>query len=515
MNKEWMIVTNSKETTQAEITGVLLRACDAFRGVINPSEYRNYILALLFLKYISDICKDHYEQHSNQLKTDEAVTHHRLKNKRFMLPDGASFDDLYEGQTESNLGELINIVLERIAEFPENTAKLSGIFRNVDFNSDRNLGRVGERNERLKNLLHIFQHLDLRPSKINEDVIGDAYMGLIERWAFESGKWDGGGEYFTPIQVSKLIAKLSMPKSGDSICDPVCGSGSLLVKVAEEVADGNYSLYGQEMNDSTCTLARINMFLNMEDEARIDLCNTLWGPTLVRADKLMQFNIVVGHPPFSLQWAADKAEYDHFKRFHRGVPPKTKGDFAFITHMVEIALPQEGRILVVVPHGVLFRGSSEGRIRQKLIEENLLDAVIGLPANLFPSMSIPVAVLVFDRSREKGGTNERRQDVLFIDASREFQSGKTRNTLLDEQITRIVETYQQRKNVAKYAYKANLKEIKSNNFNLNIPRYVNTFEAETAIDIGAVQAEIEQLEVNLVKVRNKMTECLKELGVMG
>jgi type I restriction enzyme M protein len=507
-------MANSKETTQAEINGVLWRACDTFRGVVDPSEYKNYILVMLFLKYISDIWKDHYEEYSKQFKGDETRIRRRLENERFMLPDGASFDDLYERRDEPNLGELINIALERIEEAPANKAKLDGVFRNVDFNSDGNLGRPKERNERLKNLLYDFQNLDLRPSKVSEDVIGNAYIYLIERFASGAGK--KAGEFFTPAQVSKLVAKLASPKSGDRICDPACGSGSLLVKVAAEIGDDNYSLYGQEVNGSTWALARMNMFLHSKDAARIEWCDTLSSPTLLEADKLMRFNVVVANPPFSLdKWGAEKAEDDRFKRYHRGVPPKTKGDYAFITHMVEIALPKVGRIAVVVPHGVLFRGSSEGRIRRKLIEENLLDAVIGLPPNLFPSTSIPVAVLVFDRSREKGGVNEKRQDVLFIDASREFQSGKNQNTLLDEQVDRIVATYDQRKNVSKYAHAAKLKEIEENDFNLNIPRYVDTFEAEAEIDIGVVQAEIEQLEDDLAKVRKKMAKYLKELGVTG
>jgi type I restriction enzyme M protein len=507
-------MANSKETTQAEINGVLWRACDTFRGVVDPSEYKNYILVMLFLKYISDIWKDHYEEYSKQFKGDETRIRRRLENERFMLPDGASFDDLYERRDEPNLGELINIALERIEEAPANKAKLDGVFRNVDFNSDGNLGRPKERNERLKNLLYDFQNLDLRPSKVSEDVIGNAYIYLIERFASGAGK--KAGEFFTPAQVSKLVAKLASPKSGDRICDPACGSGSLLVKVAAEIGDDNYSLYGQEVNGSTWALARMNMFLHSKDAARIEWCDTLSSPTLLEADKLMRFNVVVANPPFSLdKWGAEKAEDDRFKRYHRGVPPKTKGDYAFITHMVEIALPKVGRIAVVVPHGVLFRGSSEGRIRRKLIEENLLDAVIGLPPNLFPSTSIPVAVLVFDRSREKGGVNEKRQDVLFIDASREFQSGKNQNTLLDEQVDRIVATYDQRKNVSKYAHAAKLKEIEENDFNLNIPRYVDTFEAEAEIDIGVVQAEIEQLEGDLAQVRKKMAKYLKELGVTG
>ncbi|WP_274378730.1 N-6 DNA methylase [Desulforamulus profundi] len=237
-------------------------------------------------------------------------------------------------------------------------------------------------------------------------------------------------------------------------------------------------------------------------------------PALVENDRLMKFNIVVANPPFSLdKWGADEAESDRFNRFWRGVPPKSKGDWAFISHMVEAALEKEGRVSVVVPHGVLFRGAAEGRIRQSMIEENLLDAVVGLPGNLFPTTNIPVAILVFDRSREKGGANESRKDVLFIDASQDYLPGKNQNALSDEHIQKIVDAYKARENVDKYAYLATFEEIKKNDFNLNIPRYVDTFEEEEEIDIYAVQREIEQLENELADVRAKMAEKIKEAGV--
>lgn len=226
----------------------------------------------------------------------------------------------------------------------------------------------------------------------------------------------------------------------------------------------------------------------------------------------MKFDNIVANPPFSLdKWGAEEAADDRFNRFWRGVPPKSKGDFAFITHMIEVALEKKGRVAVVVPHGVLFRGSAEGRIRRKLIEENLLDAVVGLPGNLFPTTSIPVAILIFDRSREKGGPNESRKDVLFIDASREYQPGKNQNTLLDEHLDKIVRAYQKRESVDKYAHMAGVAEIEENDFNLNIPRYVDTFEEEEPIDIDAVEQEIEQLETELAEMRGKMRKMLKEL----
>ncbi|WP_305800687.1 N-6 DNA methylase [Thiolapillus sp.] len=229
-------------------------------------------------------------------------------------------------------------------------------------------------------------------------------------------------------------------------------------------------------------------------------------------DRLMKFNVVVANPPFSLdKWGQDEAENDRFNRFWRGIPPKSKGDYAFISHMIEAALEKEGRVAVVAPHGVLFRGGAEGRIRRRLIEDNLLDAVIGLPANLFPTTGIPVAILVFDRSREKGGTNEKRRDVVFIDASREYESGKNQNTLAEGHIEKIVATYEARKDVDKYAHVASFEEIQENDFNLNIPRYVDTFEEEEEIDIDAVQREIDQLEKELAEVRAKMAQKLAEI----
>ncbi len=269
-----------------------------------------------------------------------------------------------------------------------------------------------------------------------------------------------------------------------------------------------------EVNGSTWALARMNMFLHGMDGARIEWCNTLTNPALVEKDRLMKFNIVVANPPFSLdKWGAAEAESDRFNRFWRGIPPKSKGDYAFISHMVEAALEKEGRVAVVVPNGVLFRGGAEGRIRQKLIEDNVLDAVVGLPANLFPTTSIPVAILIFDRSREKGGVNDKKRNVIFIDASHDYQSAKTRNILLKEHIAKIVATYNACKDVDKYAHIATFDEIRENDFNLNIPRYVDTFEEEEKIDVAAVQKEIEQLEVELTEVRKKMRHYLEELGI--
>ncbi|MBC8432459.1 MAG: type I restriction-modification system subunit M [Desulfobacterales bacterium] len=510
---------------QKDINNAAWAVCDTFRGVMDAAGYKDYILAMLFVKYISDVWKDHYEEYRRQYGDDDARIRRKLKRERFVLPMAelknsdtgeveerfpADFYSLYERRNAVNIGELINIALDAIEE--ANKVKLEGVFRNIDFNSEANLGKTRDRNRRLKLMLEDFHkpQLDMRPSRVSEDVIGNTYIYLIERFASDAGK--KAGEFYTPHKVSELVAKLAGPKSGDRICDPACGSGGLLIEAAREVGDGNYALFGMEVNGSTWALARMNMFLHKADSARIEWCNTLTSPGLVENDRLMKFNIVVANPPFSLKkWGAENAGSDRFNRFWRSVPPKSKGDWAFISHMVEAAQEKESRVSVVVPHGVLFRGAAEGRIRQKMIEENLLDTVVGLPGNLFPTTSIPVAILVFDRSREKGGANQLRKDVLFVDASREYLPNKNQNALSDAHIEKILAAVKARKDAGKYAYVATFDEIKENDFNLNIPRYVDTFEEEKEIDIDAVQQEIDALEKELVQVRAKMVIKLKEI----
>lgn len=258
----------------------------------------------------------------------------------------------------------------------------------------------------------------------------------------------------------------------------------------------------------------MNMFLHAKDAARIEWCDTLNSPALIEGDHLMRFDVVVANPPFSLdKWGAEDAPNDQYNRFWRGIPPKSKGDYGFITHMIEIAKRQSGRVAVIVPHGVLFRGGSEGAIRKALIEENLLDAVVGLPTNLFTTTGIPVAILVFDRSREEGGANESRKDVLFIDASKEFTPGKTQNVMDEAHTAKVLNTYRTRAEIERYSHRASLEEIAENDFNLNIPRYVDTFEAEEEIDVAALQKDINRIEAELVEVRAKMAGYLKELGV--
>ena len=497
---------------QTQVNQTAWAACDTFRGVVDAGQYKDYILVMLFLKYISDLWNDHVAAYRQRFGGDEARIRRRLERERFVLPVGASFYDLYEQRNEANIGERINIALEAIED--ANRAKLDGVFRNIDFNSEANLGRTKDRNRRLRNLLEDFAKpaLDLRPSKVTGDIIGECYIYLISRFASDAGK--KAGEFYTPAAVSRLLAKLAAPKPGATICDPACGSGSLLIRAAEEIGSDNFALYGQEVNGATWALARMNTFLHAKDAARIEWCDTLNGPALVEGDSLMTFDVVVANPPFSLdKWGAENAPADRYERFWRGVPPKSKGDYGFITHMIEIAKRRSGRVAVIVPHGVLFRGGAEGRIRQALIDENLLDTVVGLPANLFTTTGIPVAVLVFDRSREDGGRNEARKDVLFIDASREFTPDKTQNVMDEAHIAKVLDTCRRRAEIDNFSHLASLQEIAENDFNLNIPRYVDTFEPEEEIDIAALQKDIDRMEAELAEVRGRMTGYLKELGV--
>lgn len=507
-----MSETKAIKSTQDEINSALWSACDTFRGVVDPSEYKNYILVFMFLKYLSDVWKDKYEQYKKQYGKDEALIKRKLSRERFVLPDDCTFDYIKEHKMDNNIGGKINKILEKIED--ENKGKLEGVFRNVDFNSDSNLGQTKDRNRRLQHLIDDFDKpkLNFRPSVIgSEDIIGNAYMYLIEKFAGDAGK--KGGEFYTPHGVSELLARLIAPKAGDRICDPTCGSGSLLITVAEQVPfkSGTHirdcSLFGQESNGSTWALGKMNMFLHEMDAANIEWGDTINNPRLIEGDHLMRFDVVVANPPFSLdKWGSDHATSDPFKRFLRGVPPKTKGDFAFILHMIETAAEGHGKAGVIVPHGVLFRGSVEKTIREKLIKENLLEAVIGLPPNLFYGTGIPAAILLFNKGKKT-------KDVLFIDASKEFESGKRQNKLRETHIKKVVDAYTKFKDSPKYAHRATFKEIEGNDFNLNIPRYVDTFEEAEKINIKAVQKEIEQLEIDLAKVKGEIKTYLKELGL--
>jgi type I restriction enzyme M protein len=502
---------NQDPLLQETVNKAVWAACDTFRGTVDPSIYKDFILTMLFLKYISDVYQDDYDKLVEQYGDNAQLIEAMMAKQRFVLPTGSSFWDIYEKRHEAGNGERIDQALHAIEE--ANGTKLKNVFQDISFNTDK-LGQEKQKNEILRHILEDFGKdvLNLRPSRVGSlDIIGNAYEYLIKHFAAGSGK--SAGEFYTPPEVSDLLSAILEPQEGDQICDPACGSGSLLMKCGRKVRENfngskKYALFGQEAIGSTWALAKMNMFLHGEDNHRIEWGDTIRHPMLLDKDSkgLLHFDIVTANPPFSLdKWGHEGAADDEFGRFRRGVPPKTKGDYAFISHMIETLKPATGRMGVVVPHGVLFRASSEGKIRQQLIEENLLDTVIGLPEKLFFGTGIPAAILLFKKKKSD-------DKVLFIDASREFKSGKNQNQLTPENIQKIIETYKTRETTDKYSYLASIEEIVENDFNLNIPRYVDTFEEEAEIDLVSVRTERLQLQNDLKALEVEMEGYLKELG---
>jgi len=495
---------------QSVINTTVWKACDTFRGTVDPSIYKDFILTMLFLKYISDVHQDKVEELTAQFGDNPAMIAAMMASQSFQIPTGSTFWDLYELRNTAGNGSRIDQALHAIEE--ANGTKLKNVFQDISFNTDK-LGDEKQKNDILRHLLEDFgkESLNLRPSRVGSlDVIGNAYEYLIKNFAASSGK--SAGEFYTPPEVSDLLSIILEPAEGDTICDPCTGSGSLLMKCGKQVQKNfngskQYALFGQEAIGSTWSLAKMNMFLHGEDNHRIEWGDTIRNPKLQDKDGgLLHFDVVTANPPFSLdKWGHEYAADDHFGRFRRGVPPKTKGDYAFISHMIETLKPQTGRMGVVVPHGVLFRASSEGKIRQQLIDENLLDTVIGLPEKLFFGTGIPAAILIFKKKK----TDDK---VLFIDASREFKSGKNQNVLTTENIQKIVDAYKARETTDKYSYLATHDEIAENDYNLNIPRYVDTFEEEEEIDLMAVHRDRLSLQTELIKLEKEMIGYLEELG---
>lgn len=508
----------TETVTQQQINSVLWQAADTFRGKIDSSIYKDYILTMLFIKYISDTYKEHLEEYTERYDGDERRIERALSRERFVLEEDATFDYLYSKRNDPAIGEIINKALEKIEN--ENTGKLRGVFRNIDFNSETVLGKTKDRNATLRTLLEDFNTLTLKPSVVGrEDVIGDSYQYMIEQFASDAGK--KGGEFFTPSMLSELLARLVQPQENDRIYDPTCGSGSLLIKVANQVPNKKVQIYGQERNGQTHSLAIMNMYLHGIDDAKLEWGDTLSNPLHLEDDKLMKFQRIVANPPFSLdKWYEGfsdgstngkkfkmEASLDPYHRFDWGVPPKTKGDYAFVQHMLH-SLAEDGTMATILPHGVLFRGSSEGKIRKEIIQMNLLDAVIGVPSNLFFGVSIPAVVLVFKKNRN-------RDDVLFIDASADeyFEKGKNQNKLREEDIQRIVDSYDKYETIDKYSYVASRDEIIENDYNLNIPRYVDTFEEEEPVDMAEVKKNIKEIKSEIAEVEKQMEAYLEELGL--
>lgn len=536
-----------KKTTFEDIKNALWAGANTFRDNIDASNYKDYVLSMLFVKYLSDT----FDESVEKLKKDyEGIRLERqIANLPFVLKEEYTFNYLLKNKYAVDIGSKIS---EALTGIESSNAILSGIFRGIDFNSENNLGKKEQKNPLLRTLLDDFADLDLRPSHIetkdNEvpaDVVGDAYEYMIGEFATMAGK--KAGSFFTPQQVSEVMAQIVAPQEKDRVYDPTCGSGSLLIRAAKKGGLDKVSIYGQEVNNSAISMARMNMFIHDIKDAHIAWGDTLANPQHLDSDgNLMKFECIVANMPFSKdKWAegfnpggevsvdedempakankkGKKKEFkmepslDRFHRFDMGVPPASKGDWAFLLHMIH-SMSGNGRVAAVAPHGVLFRGASEGRIRQAVIEKNLIDAIIGLPENLFYGTSIPACIVVFKRGRTT-------TDVLFIDASKEFKKEKAKNKLRDgtngepNDIKRIVDTYRafvngENAEQEKYSHVASLSEIEENEYNLNIPRYVDTFEEEKLIDLESVNKEIADIKGQIAALEKEMEQCMKELGL--
>lgn len=507
----------------------LWAVADTLRSSMNADEYKNYILGFIFYKFLSekqelyaeDLLKSDkvdFKELNTKSKKDreyiEAVKDASLEKLGFFLEPQQLFSYIVKkGNGEAgddtfileDLKAVLNAI-EQTASGTDSEEDFKGLFDDVDLTSVR-LGQTEKsKNETVIEVLAHLSKIDFRLEDAKSDVLGDAYEYLISQFAAGAGK--KAGEFYTPAQVSRLMARVVSEgkKKLKSVYDPTCGSGSLLLRVGEFAQVTDY--FGQEYNTTTYNLARMSMILHGVHYAHFKIVN---GNTLTD-DKLpdLEAEAVVANPPFGAKWKGDAdpvlAADDRFSQYGR-LAPKGAADYAFVTHMLH-HLADNGVMTVVLPHGALFRGGAEGEIRKYIIEkQNYLDAVIGLPANLFYGTSIPATILVFKKCRKEDDS------ILFIEASREFKKGKNQNFLEDEQIEKIFDTYKNRKEIEKYSHNATFEEIKENDFNLNIPRYVDTFEDPEPIDIDKVAVEIRELQKAEKDIQKEIAKACDELGI--
>ncbi|WP_316570674.1 type I restriction-modification system subunit M [Neobacillus sp. YIM B06451] len=490
--------------TLQELESHLWKSADILRGSVDSSDYKNYIFGLLFLKRLSDVFEEHkqelVEEHGEEIGQLLAEDPEQFQ---FYVPEAARWAEIRKHA--SDIGTVINVAFEALEN--EN-ATLEGVLTPIDFNRKEVLT-----DGILQRLLQHFSLLDLSNKNLSEpDMLGRAYEYLIKMFADDAGK--KGGEFYTPSKVVELIVELIKPEEGMRVYDPTCGSGGMLIQSVDYVKrhGGNpqsLSLFGQEKNLGTWSIAKMNLLLHGLPDHRIEKGDTIRQPKLLEDGEIMLFDRVIANPPFSLkEWGREEAENDPYGRFQYGIPPKNAGDYAFVQHMVA-SLKSNGMAGVVMPHGVLFRGGAEGRIRQGLIEADLLEAVIGLPSNLFYGTGIPACILIFNRNKPE----ERKGKVLFIAAESDYQEGKNQNTLRDIDIKKIVAAFDTYADVEKYARTVALREIKENDYNLNITRYIDKSEEEEQLDLLAVVNEIKDLENNQAAIKAKLNGYLRDLGI--
>jgi type I restriction enzyme M protein len=516
------------EDQKKQLEQQLWNIANTLRGKMNADEFRDYILGFIFYKYLAEKM-DIYA--NNILKADkikykeikentkqgkeyiEAIKEESLEKLGYFLKPSELFSEVAKRGNSDVEGEN-NFILEDLQKIlnniqlstmgTESEEDFDHLFEDMDLNSTK-LGKTPEaRNEIIAKVLSHLDKIDFKLEQTELDVLGDAYEYLIGQFASGAGK--KAGEFYTPQEVSKVLAKIVTTGKSKlkSVYDPTCGSGSLLLRVAKEVKEVS-NFYGQEMNRTTYNLARMNMILHGAHYRKFDIKqeDTLEHPQ----HNGKQFEAIVANPPFSAQWSANPlfTSDDRFSQYGK-LAPAGKADFAFVQHMIH-HLAENGTMAIVLPHGALFRSGAEQHIRKYLIEDrNYLDAVIGLPEKIFFGTDIPTCIMVFKKCREQPN------DVLFIDASQYFEKA-TQNKLGEGDIDRIVSTYRNRKELDKYSYLASLQEISDNEFNLNIPRYVNTFEEETNIDISIISSQLKTLEKEIQKTDKQIFEFCKELKI--
>ena len=504
---------------QAELEKRLWAIANELRGNMNPDEFRNYILGLIFFKYLSEKIENaanevlkqenmKFEDIEGKEEYIEAVREYTVNGIGYFIEPKYIFSNLASRAKNNDfIIEDLGIALKYIEDSTTGQASnddFAGLFSDVDLTSAKLGKTVDEKNKSISEVIKHLNDINFKFDDTEMDVLGNTYEYLIGQFASSAGK--KAGEFYTPAQASKLLARLTTIGKDKikGVYDPTCGSGSLLLKVSKftNVA----SFYGQELNTTTYNLARMNMILHgiAFDKFEIKQGDTLEDPQHLD----MKFDIVVANPPFSANWSAsDSFLSDERFGSYGKLAPKTKADFAFVQHMIH-QLDDDGTMAVIVPHGVLFRGASEGTIRKCLLKDkNYIDAVIGLPANIFYGTSIPTCILVIKKNRKA------EDDILFIDASNDFEKVKTQNILRDEDLDKIVDTYTKREDIEKYSRKVSMKEIEENDYNLNIPRYVDTFEEEEPIDLDLVVGKIADIDKEMKSIDETIKKFCDELGI--